>query len=99
VKDPRLPCVTVRMIFPAGILGTRYLFPQWVRRNRVLFQHKSRKSIRKTLEAVSKMTAIPHPNPLPQGERERQRALRQFFGDLFVEDVFHGQGTNHYTTE
>ena len=25
-------------------------------------------------------------------------ALCQFLGDLFVEDVFHGQGTNHYTT-
>jgi len=34
----------------------------------------------------------------PQGERERQKALCQFFGDLFGQDLVHGQGTNHYTT-
>ena len=28
-----------------------------------------------------------------------RKTLSQFFGDLFVEDFFHGQGTNHYTTE
>jgi hypothetical protein len=32
-----------------------------------------------------------------RGEIIKQH-LRQFLGDLFVEDVFHGQGTNHYTT-
>jgi len=33
-----------------------------------------------------------------RGEIIKQH-LRQFLGDLFVEDVLHGQGTNHYTTE
>jgi len=34
-----------------------------------------------------------------QGRGGIKEPSRQFLGDLFVEDFFHGQGRDHYTTE
>jgi hypothetical protein len=34
-----------------------------------------------------------------KGRGRIKEPSRQFFGDFFVEDFLHGQGTNHYTKE